>query len=1392
MRELAYILLGVALAGIIVPIFLILSQGLSHISPKVNITKIPTTSSGGSSYPVGNIIRTLMGNLSLGKINYNILTFKIPNKNILNKTIFVVYGPPDSMYGDITYFQVATYSEYRDGSWILDRSGTYTNRLVSKCPYGTCTTSCYSIKLLVRLDYLPHNGYPFMLKIVSGKGNVLYNKWTNMLKNNGDIREYAICVYVPHVPLYNVFNIPLSAYENLGPKLSKYVQVSSSIRRILRKYFSSIVSNCRTLRCVVYNILKYIDEHYQYTRYAEIPTGTNPILYILHSRKINCLEANTLLVLTLRSFGIPARLAAGFIGSPYSQYQEIKLYYAHAWSQIYVPGTGWVTVDATPGIVKDFLSMLRNGEVSISNNVDLSRINILNPPNEAGVVIGEIKLERPLSGIYELFITYLNYYSSNNTWVRERVHNYSCNELNTLSMLIENNFIKRDYVRYEIHLFLPLRYVPHLDYAIKTSPGVLNPSSNEISSGGSMFFKITSLRIGKSSLVSILSIPLSAYANLNVPRVFLQIPHSDENLLRSIANNVTRGCRTLLCVLRRVYMYVLDRMNPMAITFTSNGVNAQNMARVDIIRQVLTSSNITLSSSREFFTIANTLVVLLLRARGIPARLAVGVISTLSGREGIIRGDFVVWPQVYVPVGSGLWIDLPYQPLLAVIEFSRNYYYKNISLTIIRGGDWRCRYIPISTIYVGSRNIIVEGLPKDVYYKLELASYGKLKICMHAGENAPIGVYSVKIRLEGLYGTSYIYLNLLIKARTRIVIEKIYPIYVAPGSTFIVRGYLTDDKGEPLPNKIIYIYVKTSKRGKIVTTCPGKTLPNGTFHVECYIPKREPVGKYYVEAVFNGTLYYVNSSTDPYIYVSPRSTINIRIEASCTMVSNIAILCITDKDNITLTVQASPYIIDRVEIYVRGSRYKYVRERELLKILLNNIENSSIILLKYPGSRFSSYFNFIIDIVRVKIGKILTQCKDSNEGYICYRNYTITLSIGNTVRGLSYEVLIKITKKNVSITRKLLTKRNITLSLEDLNPGIYHVELCIRPIISESQPLMLVPVNVLRDPPNVKVYDYNCVKLFSFPIEVLSLITLKNVSILYNIISLLTFHVTISGRVIDYFSNTPVSSIVCIGSSCVLARNGSFSIITHVAPRLTISVRPLSKFYSSSRFYVNVPIYILVIPLLFYSSIGAVSSVVTYKIFKFVRRRRKRSIVFYGGSIFSKIRGFIKLLDIKEGEPLVWGIGEPLRIEVEAFREGNPVSDDLLILKVDNIYVGRGRYHEVVFNSEGVYEISLYVDNVKVCCINIKVVDYRSEIGRIFEEVLERVLGENVKYMTPRQVISKLVERGIDRSIAERIVNIHEKVTYARHSVDRRLFIEFVTLIKHVDRRYILAGVPQI
>jgi hypothetical protein len=57
------------------------------------------------------------------------------------------------------------------------------------------------------------------------------------------------------------------------------------------------------------------------------------------------------MVLLLRSQGIHARLATGFLGAEYNPlegYYIVRQYNAHAWVEAYLPGEGWQIFDPTP------------------------------------------------------------------------------------------------------------------------------------------------------------------------------------------------------------------------------------------------------------------------------------------------------------------------------------------------------------------------------------------------------------------------------------------------------------------------------------------------------------------------------------------------------------------------------------------------------------------------------------------------------------------------------------------------------------------------------------------------------------------------------------------------------------------------------------------------------------------------------------------------------------------------------------------------------------------------------------------------------------------------------------------------------------------------------------
>ncbi len=76
--------------------------------------------------------------------------------------------------------------------------------------------------------------------------------------------------------------------------------------------------------------------------------------FLFVDRRGVCEQFATAHVVMLRALGIPARLVAGYSAGEYnalSGYYTVRASDAHAWTEVYFPGYGWVPFDPTPGAV---------------------------------------------------------------------------------------------------------------------------------------------------------------------------------------------------------------------------------------------------------------------------------------------------------------------------------------------------------------------------------------------------------------------------------------------------------------------------------------------------------------------------------------------------------------------------------------------------------------------------------------------------------------------------------------------------------------------------------------------------------------------------------------------------------------------------------------------------------------------------------------------------------------------------------------------------------------------------------------------------------------------------------------------------------------------------------
>jgi protein-glutamine gamma-glutamyltransferase len=130
------------------------------------------------------------------------------------------------------------------------------------------------------------------------------------------------------------------------PTPDPYARVEALTRSILaRAHSDSLVGEVQALE-------NWIGAHTQYS--TDIPPllpGQDAVNEFLFGNRVGfCEQISTALAVMLRTVGIPAREATGYIPGPFdplSDLYEIQAKDAHAWVQVYFPGHGWQSFDPT-------------------------------------------------------------------------------------------------------------------------------------------------------------------------------------------------------------------------------------------------------------------------------------------------------------------------------------------------------------------------------------------------------------------------------------------------------------------------------------------------------------------------------------------------------------------------------------------------------------------------------------------------------------------------------------------------------------------------------------------------------------------------------------------------------------------------------------------------------------------------------------------------------------------------------------------------------------------------------------------------------------------------------------------------------------------------------------
>ncbi len=117
----------------------------------------------------------------------------------------------------------------------------------------------------------------------------------------------------------------------------------------------SITAHAPTTYDKVEALIAWMGAHTHYsTDIPPLPAGADAVDQFLFSTRVGfCEQISTALAVMLRSLGIPAREAVGYVPGPYdpiTDLYEVQAKDAHAWVQVWFPTYGWQSFDPTASV----------------------------------------------------------------------------------------------------------------------------------------------------------------------------------------------------------------------------------------------------------------------------------------------------------------------------------------------------------------------------------------------------------------------------------------------------------------------------------------------------------------------------------------------------------------------------------------------------------------------------------------------------------------------------------------------------------------------------------------------------------------------------------------------------------------------------------------------------------------------------------------------------------------------------------------------------------------------------------------------------------------------------------------------------------------------------------
>lgn len=315
--------------------------------------------------------------------------------NLSSLPIFEVEGKP----GETLYLRETVYDFYDGKSWKLSVSSKKAKEgLLSKGSEEMLSADKYEGDILLTLSIEYYNRLPYTIdtsQIITGEqkpemksGN--FETGFVLKKPLG----FGDTILVKRRPGRAEADAP-----RLNPELERpYLQIHADISEELKTVAARLGENGNDPRQILTGIENYLSYNASYNLRPEQVGGNLDFVesFLFYSRTGYCVHFASSFIILARLNGIPARYATGFLVylPADTGKTEITGFSSHAWPEVWLEGTGWVTWEATSAVNPLYYG--ESGEDWIYDfDIDLNR----RTTRQIEMMLGKKVLPKPSAGV---------------------------------------------------------------------------------------------------------------------------------------------------------------------------------------------------------------------------------------------------------------------------------------------------------------------------------------------------------------------------------------------------------------------------------------------------------------------------------------------------------------------------------------------------------------------------------------------------------------------------------------------------------------------------------------------------------------------------------------------------------------------------------------------------------------------------------------------------------------------------------------------------------------------------------------------------------------------------------------------------------------------------------